>query len=69
MSNRGRHNDETRGVVAPGPIDRLLDRDRDEKADILEGGADRTAARGAQRDGKWSPMMRTRSACRSPRSA
>lgn len=50
--NRKRNNDETRGVVAPGPIDRLLDRDRDEKADILEGGADRTAARGAQRDGK-----------------
>jgi len=41
-------NREIPGVEAPGPIDRALDRDRDDKADILEGGADR-AARGTAR--------------------
>jgi len=46
MSNRGRHNDETRGIEAPGPLDRALDRDRDDKAESLEGGAERTTARG-----------------------
>lgn len=44
MTNR-RHNPEggnkeIEGVEAPGPIDRALDRDRDDKIDILEGGAD-----------------------------
>jgi uncharacterized protein (TIGR02271 family) len=36
-------NREIPGIEAPGPIDRALDRDRDDKADILEGGADRAA--------------------------
>lgn len=54
MSGRNRQgdNDETRGVEAPGPVDRLLDRDRDDKADILEGGADRTTTRGATSQGE-----------------
>ena len=49
MSGRNRlgDNDETRGIEAPGPIDRMLDRDRDDKADILEGGAERTGTRAA----------------------
>ena len=34
-------NREIPGVEAPGPIDRMFDRDRDDKADILEGGPDR----------------------------
>jgi len=54
MSGRNRQgdNDETRGVEAPGAIDRLLDRDRDDRADILEGGADRTTTRGARSQGE-----------------
>jgi len=43
MSGQNREN---QGIEAPGPIDRLLDRDRDDKADVLEGGADRDAVRG-----------------------
>ena len=46
MSGTNRRNDETQGIEAPGIIDRALDRDRDDQADILEGGADRTTARG-----------------------
>ncbi len=55
MSKRdNRNNKEVEGVEAPGPIDRALDRDRDDKADILEGGADqkRTAASGTNREGE-----------------
>ena len=53
--DNSRQNDETAGIEAPGPLDRALDRDRDDKADILEGGADRTTARGtsgAMREGE-----------------
>jgi uncharacterized protein (TIGR02271 family) len=52
MSKNDRRDKETPGVEAPGPLDRALDRDRDDKADILEGGADRkgTHAAGERRD-------------------
>ena len=47
MSGKDRENRETPGVESPGPIDRALDRDRDDRIDMLEG--DR--GRGAQRVG------------------
>jgi len=41
---------ETPGIEAPGPLDRALDRDRDDRADILEGTSHRTAAGATARD-------------------
>ncbi|HEY8598052.1 MAG TPA: YsnF/AvaK domain-containing protein [Thermomicrobiales bacterium] len=46
MSGTNRRDDETRGIEAPGPLDRALDRDRNDRADILESGAERTTAHG-----------------------
>ena len=43
MSGRNEQNRETAGIEAPGPIDRALDRDRDDRIDVLEGGERRTA--------------------------
>jgi len=36
MSGMGEKNRETPGIEAPGPIDRALDKDRDDRIDILE---------------------------------
>jgi len=47
MSGMGEKNREVPGIEAPGPIDRALDRDRDDRIDILEGGKGRTARRAA----------------------
>jgi uncharacterized protein (TIGR02271 family) len=47
------------GVEAPGPIDRMLDRDRDDKADILEGGAER-ADMTTTRQARSADMLETR---------
>jgi uncharacterized protein (TIGR02271 family) len=44
MSKRTDRNRERPGET-PGPIDRALDRDRDDKLDVLEGGADDRAVR------------------------
>ncbi len=50
MSGMGEKNRETPGIEAPGPIDRALDKDRDDRIDILEQdkgrGARRTTATG-----------------------
>ena len=45
MSGKNRRDDEMPGIEAPGPIDRALDRDRDDRADILQGGAERATTR------------------------
>jgi uncharacterized protein (TIGR02271 family) len=41
MSGQTDRNRETPGVEAPGPIDRALDRDRDDRIDVREGNKDR----------------------------
>lgn len=41
MSGQTDRNRETQGVEAPGAIDRALDRDRDDRMDLLEGNQDR----------------------------
>jgi len=43
MSGMNERNRETPGVEAPGPIDRALDRDRDDRMDLLEGDQGRGA--------------------------
>jgi uncharacterized protein (TIGR02271 family) len=53
MSGMGDKNRETPGIEAPGPIDRALDRDRDDKIDLLEGNqAQRSSATGATARGE-----------------
>jgi uncharacterized protein (TIGR02271 family) len=53
MSGPGHRNQETPGIEAPGPIDRALDRDRDDKIDLLEGNqAQRSSATGATARGE-----------------
>lgn len=47
MSGMGDKNRETPGIEAPGPIDRALDRDRDDRMDVLEGDRDRMANKAA----------------------
>jgi uncharacterized protein (TIGR02271 family) len=43
MSGQSKQNRETSGIEAPGPIDRALDQDRDDRIDVLEGGQRRSA--------------------------
>ena len=43
MSGKNKQNRETSGIEAPGPIDRALDQDRDDRIDVLEGGEQRVA--------------------------
>ncbi len=44
----GTNRNDERGIEAPGPLDRALDRDRDDRADLLEGGAARRDGRQAE---------------------
>jgi uncharacterized protein (TIGR02271 family) len=53
MSGQTDRNRETQGIEAPGAIDRALDRDRDDRMDILEGNQDRQVGGTTRAQGEY----------------